>query len=292
MAQPAFDGPTDRIKALLDDAEASATTRVRWWDHLTTWLTGADIERAWAALHEADELLYLVRSDASVRAKLPELLASVQSRFSTSDPRRTAYEKILEDKTTHDDTAIAPNGSVLPDRESLRQIRENLNQVNDDAHGRLRNFRNIALTITVLLSLGMIGIAFDPPHDPWLPINHGAKPWPTVWQVQLVGALGGLLAGVTTLRALQGFAGPYGLPTVMAALKVPAGALTGLLGALWMQNGIISGLSAQDGLKILAYVALFGYAQQALTTFADRQAGALLGQAKGTKPASASGAAP
>ena len=78
----------------------------------------------------------------------------------------------------------------------------------------------------------------------------------------------------------------------MAVLKIPAGALTGLLGALWMQNAVFSMLSPQDGLKILAYVALFGYAQQTLTTLADKQAADLLDQAKGTKPASTGGAAP
>jgi hypothetical protein len=53
-----------------------------------------------------------------------------------------------------------------------------------------------------------------------------------------------------------------------------------------------SGLAPQDGVKILAYVALFGFAQQALTTFADRQAGQLLGQAKGTQTATRAGASP
>jgi hypothetical protein len=84
-------------------------------------------------------------------------------------------------------------------------------------------------------------------------------------------ALGGLLASVVALRVLDGFAGPYGLPIVMAVLKVPSGALTGLLGALWMQNAVFGVLRPQDGRKILAYVAVFGFAQQAFTTFADRQ---------------------
>jgi hypothetical protein len=143
-----------------------------------------------------------------------------------------------------------------------------------------------------MLSIGLIIVAFDPPSAPWLPVTNGKPPWATVWQIELVGALGGLLAAVTALRALEGFAGPYGVPIVMATLKVPAGALTGLLGALWMQNSVLGVLTPQEGLKILAYVALFGYAQQAFTTFADRQAGQLLGQAKGNASASGSGVSP
>jgi hypothetical protein len=138
-----------------------------------------------------------------------------------------------------------------------------------------------------MLSIGMGGVALDPPRHPWLPVTSGAPPWPTIWQIELVGALGGLLAGVTALRALEGFAGPFGLPIVMATLKIPTGALTGLLGALWMQNSVFAVFKPQEGLKILAYVALFGFAQQAFTTFADRQAGQLLGEARGTQPAKA-----
>jgi hypothetical protein len=76
----------------------------------------------------------------------------------------------------------------------------------------------------------------------------------------------------------------------MAALKVPAGALTGLLGAIWMQSEVF-GFKAQEGGKILAFVALFGFAQQAITAFADRQAGQLLGEARGS-PERSGGRAP
>jgi hypothetical protein len=48
-----------------------------------------------------------------------------------------------------------------------------------------------------------------------------------------------------------------------------------------MQSEVF-GFKAQPGDKILAFVALFGFAQQAITAFADRQAGQLLGQAQGT----------
>lgn len=267
----------DSVEMALRDAE-SAAARATFWRSAVTWLTGADIEEAWAALHRADELLYLARDEESLRARAPELRATVRLRIGKDDPRREAYEEQLTAESLS--------------REMFREIRHNLNEISDDAHGRLRNYRNVVLAMTFVLVVGTGLLAADAPSDQWLPITHGKPPWPTIWQVELVGALGGLLAGVTTLRSLQGFAGPYALPFVMALLKIPAGALTGLLGALWMQNSIFSGLQPQDGLKILAFVALFGFAQQTLTTFADKQAGELLGQAKGTQPSTGAGAAP
>jgi len=267
---PAGESIARHVRRLLDDAVATATSG-GWRDDVATWLHGGRIVRAWSLVHEAEALLYLVYSEAVLQARKPALLASVHARLEPSDARRPAYEKALAES------------EQAPEREMMREIRATLNRITDDAHGRVRSFRNVALGATVFLALGMLLLAFDAPGDPWLPVNHGAKPWVTVWQIELVGALGGLLAGVTALRSMQGFSGPYSLPVVMAALKIPAGALTGLLGALWMQNGVFSGLSAQDGVKILAYVALFGFSQQALTGFADKQAGQLLGQAKGKR---------
>ena len=39
-----------------------------------------------------------------------------------------------------------------------------------------------------------------------------------------------------------------------------------------MPNAVFGVLSPQDGRTILAYVAVFGFAQRAFATFADRQA--------------------
>ena len=74
----------------------------------------------------------------------------------------------------------------------------------------------------------------------------------TIPEVFLAGALGGLLAGVASLRNLEGSSAPYLLPMVMALLKVPAGALTGLLGILWMQHGLLGAFKPQSGGGILA----------------------------------------
>lgn len=85
--------------------------------------------------------------------------------------------------------------------------------------------------VTVALTVVAIVLAFDPPHHEWLPVcapadANGVTPdCASVVQIEVVGALGGLLAVVAALFAFHGFSGPYALPTVMTILEVPAGAL-------------------------------------------------------------------
>jgi hypothetical protein len=170
-------------------------------------------------------------------------------------------------------------------REQLRVIAQTLHALSDDAHGRVRTFRNLVLAAIVILSIGLFAVAIGQDNPPWLPIRAGASTsGPTVWQVELVGALGGMLAGLAGLLKLPGFTGPYSLPATLALLNLPAGALTGLLGALWMQNSLVGSVKPQEGTALLAYVALFGFAQEAVTRFADKRGSRLLGEATGSAP--------
>jgi hypothetical protein len=285
----------EQIKLRLREAETYASRG--FWRSLANWLTGADIERVWAAIHAADELMFLVLTPASARAKIPELQANVERRLDEKDPRRSRYRAVLMTAAglTQEQAIRSAGAAEAQDetvgstgagetlelrREDLVEIRRSVNRISDDAHGDVRSFRNVVLGFIVVLSAGLIAVAFDAPSDPWLPVCGPSGSCTAIWQIEVVGALGGLLAGVLALRRLEGFRGPYGLPITMALLKIPTGALTGLLGAIWMQNQILGGLSPQDGSKLLAYVAFFGFAQELFTNFADGQAAKVLGQAR------------
>jgi hypothetical protein len=283
----------DEAEGLFDDAARIASSRHRWFGELRIWLTGAEVDVAWKKVHAAEALIVLMEGDEAVLARIPTLSEAVRDRLPAGDARAAPYLKTLSDlsaKSASRQVDVTHADDVTTgDRERIRAIKETLNEITDEAHARLRSFRNVALGVTVALTVVAVVLGFDPPGDEWLPVcapadSSGAMPaCATVWQIEAVGALGGLLAVVTALVAFQGFSGPYALPAVMAVLKVPAGALTGLLGAIWMQSEVF-GFKAQAGGKILAFVALFGFAQQAITAFADRQAGQLLGQAQGGKP--------
>jgi hypothetical protein len=103
-----------------------------------------------------------------------------------------------------------------------------------------------------------------------------ASPW-DVPVVEIVGLLAAALAGAFAIRSIQGTSTPYSLPVAVALLKLPAGALTAVLGLLLMRGGFIPGLSALDtSAQIIAWAVVFGYSQQLLTHFVDEQAKSVL----------------
>jgi hypothetical protein len=100
--------------------------------------------------------------------------------------------------------------------------------------------------------------------------------------VELVGLMAAALASATALRSIQGSSTPYSLPAAVAILKLPAGALTAVLGLLLMRGEFIPGLSALDSSgQIVAWAVLFGYAQQLLTRLVDQRANTVLDNVRG-----------
>ena len=96
-------------------------------------------------------------------------------------------------------------------------------------------------------------------------------------EVILVGSLAGLLSALLPLSRVQRVPSPYSLPTAQVMLKAPAGGAAALVGILLMQGEVFTGLARQSGSGILAYAALFGFAQQLLSGLVDRRASSLLG---------------
>lgn len=110
--------------------------------------------------------------------------------------------------------------------------------------------------------------------------------------VEIVGLLAAALAAAFAIRGIKGTSTPYSLPVALALLKLPAGALTAVLGLLLMRGGFVPGLSALDSsAQIIAWAVLFGYSQQLFTRFVDEQAKTVLDNVGGPEQAQSSAAA-
>jgi hypothetical protein len=97
--------------------------------------------------------------------------------------------------------------------------------------------------------------------------------------VALLGLVGGALSGTVAVRNLRGTSTPYAVPVALALLKLPAGALTGIVGLLLVHGEFVPGLTALDSQgQILAYAVVLGVAQQLATRLVDRQAHEVLGR--------------
>jgi hypothetical protein len=97
--------------------------------------------------------------------------------------------------------------------------------------------------------------------------------------VALFGLLGGALSGALAIRKIYGQSTPYAVPVALALLKLPAGALTAIVGILLVRGEFIPGLSQLDNQpQILAYAFFFGAAQQLATRFVDERGREILGR--------------
>jgi hypothetical protein len=181
-----------------------------------------------------------------------------------------------------------------------------LYELSDDAHQRIRAFRNILLSAATLIAAFMaifvgvvawfpqtIPFCFTPnatggPAEPgavtMFVCPRGSFTGPSVVSeaediaiIAGLGLLGGALAAAIAVRKMTGRATPYGVPTALALLKVPTGALTAVSGILLLGGGFVPGLSELDSQRqIVAYALVLGYAQQAVTCLIDDRANALL----------------
>jgi hypothetical protein len=105
--------------------------------------------------------------------------------------------------------------------------------------------------------------------------------------VALLGVLGGGLSGAISIRKLQGSSTPYDVPVALSLLKLPSGAVSALVGLLFVLGGFVPGLSQLDSQpQILAYAFLFGIAQQIVTRLVDQQAQDILTKVPSKEPTS------
>jgi hypothetical protein len=254
-----------------------------WW--------GTSAERAYRSLHEAEALLIDLVSLDEVDAAVSKARARAMTALEPGDPRRADAEELPR----------LPRGPAK--RLRLRNVMAASYAAADEAHGRLRDFRNVlcvtAVLITILTGLFVFLIAANPSMVPFCftpsprhRVCPAGGPGPAGGDVVLVaglGLLGGILAAAFAVRNIRGTSTPYDIPIALAVLKAPTGALTAVAGLLLLRGQLVPGLSALDSQQqIIAYALVLGYAQQIFTHFVDRQAQSVLdsvpAKGAGTQP--------
>ncbi|AWN24805.1 hypothetical protein DKG71_00195 [Streptomyces sp. NEAU-S7GS2] len=242
-----------------------------------------------------------------MKAMLPQMVALVAEHFPDTDPRWIRITKLaaeLEGKSGHeisdtDRAFLAETVSLarrLLRKETLR-VRSFVRIVKVVTTGLL--LAAIAVAILAFNWPGMVPLCFTPENNGMFEVicptgSLNTKEEPTVKQIartansqdyfviEIVGVVSAAIAAAATLRRIRGTALPYDVPVVLAALKLPTGALTAVLGLLLMRGGFIPGLSALDSTaQIIAWAIVFGYSQQLFTKFVDTQGQALLDAVRG-----------
>jgi len=112
-------------------------------------------------------------------------------------------------------------------------------------------------------------------------VRETVRPWDLLI-VELLGLAAAAVAAAAAIRKIRGSSERYGVPLALAALKLPTGAVTAVLGLLLMRGQFVPGLSALDSsAQILAWALVFGYAQQLFTRLVDQQGQTVLDSVRG-----------
>ncbi len=283
------DDSHNHIEDLFDAADQAAQHPGR---RLWLWLNGSAINRAFVNLHAAQVLLARYVPDDRVDAHLQSAMTRVRTTMPPTAERREYLERCCADP-------------VLK-RWVLEKALEWSYAATDAQYARLRSFRNILTAVSIAVLVVAVGLAgmgllwpealqlcFGPAADRVCPTGSASTGKDAI-VIEILGAAGGALAAVLSVRRMQGTSTPHSVPLALALLKLPFGALTAILGLVLIHGRFVPGLTNLDTSgQILAYAIALGVAQHAVTALVDRKGHELLAgiPTKRSSSATAPGAA-
>lgn len=235
------------------------------------WFTGARIETVWQTLHEVDRALVMYRSRGDLEGSLRGIIAEAEQ-FLPHD-NRLLVRAVGWLRT--------PPKDLDEFRGGLRDLLGQSHAASDAFHEAARRLRNAMLGITILTVasiLVLLVVQSRVPSVQLVPAPDGftGAPWVLLSFVMLAGALGAFVTAVpTTIRARSGGL-PYRLPIQQRLLKLAVGPLLAVVGVMLVAGGLVATTQTRDVSQLLALAVVFGSAQQAITTFADKSAGDLM----------------
>ncbi|MGW3349028.1 hypothetical protein ACWDA3_37505 [Nonomuraea rubra] len=265
---PLVNGAQRHLDAAREAAAGRASLRGAW--------SGLAVDRTWANINKVEVALLKLLPDAELPWWGSDVLARALQHLGPQDPRRVKLEEHL----------CGQDGKLSPQDRTLAVITlQASNIAAQQEKVRLRSFRNTILTSTIILALvavallvvgalhpHAINLCFDDPKAaPACPVGTAPSTW-DVAIVELVGLSAASLVGAIGLRHIYGTSAPYTLPIVLALLKLPAGAVSAVIGLMLVQARFVPGLSDLDtSAQVLGWAALFGAAQQLITRLVDEQ---------------------
>lgn len=176
------------------------------------------------------------------------------------------------------------------ERAALVQMQQAFDNAREATDQRVRGYRNILVIAIVILLVAAVALPFVLPRLALdlITLRTGADGSPTqsgnlaldILQLEVWGAVGGLVGLIVSLRRLTSTRHPARLHLWQLLLKIPAGAITAVFGIVFVQAAIVPSTKAVGVGQLAAYAVLFGFAQEAATSLVDRQAGRLLEQAE------------
>ncbi|MGW4896002.1 hypothetical protein ACWEQL_27670 [Kitasatospora sp. NPDC004240] len=260
-------------------SEAERALRSIWpWSSASGWAT----ERAWANIHAAEVTLMQLADDSSIASRglhLSALLPYVEP----ENGQRRRVAKLCRRIMSGENLSPQDRQVMLS---SLREAYRN----RDKEFARMRNIRNALFISTVLTSLMLaaltiilylelipaLNLCFTGPDGDICASSHNFSTHSAATDVLLIeisGVLGAAITAIASLHSIRPTSAPYRIQLASATLKIPAGALSALVGIMLIRGEFVPGLTDLDTPpQILAWAVTFGAAQHLVTRIVDARA--------------------
>ncbi|MBB5158679.1 hypothetical protein [Saccharopolyspora phatthalungensis] len=292
---------------------AQRVLRRTWWPR-----RAHGVDSALAHIHAAHVLVLRMVSLEDLRGMLPDLLMLIEDALPPEDRRRLSVERIF--KSSADGRLIASQQQTVIDA-----VREAY-WVQEREIVRERSFSHlvwywtsgllcmaVAIAVVSFLNQKLLPMCFGPTPNA-LPLTEqivvcplGEAPFKqnrdasfeaaaSSFDYAVIEAAGFVAAAVTAaaaLRQLKGSPTPSNVPLALACLKLPAGAVTAVLGILLMRADFVPGLSSLDSsAQIVGWAVIFGAAQHLFTKAVDARGREVMEAVPSPQPATAAAAPP
>ncbi|WP_233219713.1 hypothetical protein [Micromonospora sp. RP3T] len=234
------------------------------------WLRGATVEYAWQTVHAVERAMVDLRTPTELIGLLPAYQGAA-ARFLRADDRVF---------TDLDPVRDAATPELLRARVQALLVR--YHSVSDDFHESVRRLRNrmLGLSMSALTAEALLVLVQWRNPDPQLirtPTDTGGvPPWRLLFFVLLAGALGAFVSALPSMITSRSGGLPYRLPFQQGLLKLAVGPLVAVVGIMLVVGGLAN-TTVDSTAALLGLAIVFGAGQQAVTAFADRRAGELLG---------------
>lgn len=274
-------------------------------------MSGAIYERINGNCDAAEAQLLRIAPSDFIVGQIPRLVAHARRNLRATDSRRVWLEQLAARLEHGREASAACPALDNADRTQLIEAVRAASAQAGQEQAAVRSFRNVLAVTTMVLIHLVVAVAVvgfvSPTSIPLCftpelggdqlvvcPTGQSAlQPVPgrvdidnvvdetvgraDLFTVEFIGLVAAAISAASGLRRLRGSTRPYGLPVALAVLKLPTGALTAFVGLLLMRGHFVPGLDALDSSgQILAWAALFGYAQQLFTRLVDQQANVVM----------------
>lgn len=278
MARARADLLKDKLDALPDTPDKQrlqgrlADVRQRRIDARSVfgWITGNAVNETWSVLHQVEEGIDELMPDTEI----PKITHEAEAHLSEGLPRRRA------DKLR----SALGDGKEGPREAALNAIRT-AHRAAEERHESERNQQRGMVGIAALLFVGALVLVvlqattldgdhiIPPPSE-----GMNMSGWVLLALVMLLGMVGGLFSALISLYiSSRRFANTawFDPRPGLVLIKLVVGIYSAMIGVLAVGTGeVVGGYRSVAAVLLLAFI--FGYGQQALTTFIDRKVASTL----------------